>query len=67
LQKDWAEVNFIKGFIQARDEVEGSQVEILRQKALEDYKDSVFCGKTGGNPPIRGDFGETEMNFKPAN
>ena len=60
LHQDWADINFIRGFIQGRDEVEGTNVEVLRKKVMEDYKDTVFSGRTTGNPPIRGEFGEAE-------
>ena len=36
-----------------------------RDKILEDYKSSVFSGKTGGNPPVRCQLGEAEIFIKP--
>ena len=65
VQPDWKHVNFVKGFVQARDHLEGTKVEALRQKILKDYSSTVFCGKTTGSPPIRGEFGEAEINLQP--
>ena len=31
---------------------------------MEDYSDSVFCGRTTGEPPVRGPLGEAEIILK---
>ena len=59
-----ANISFIKGFVDAAQPAEGDLVEKLRAKIKEDYA-PVFAGKTGGNPPVRGIFGEAEIILKP--
>ena len=59
------EVNYVKGFVHARDECAGVEVDELRKMVLQDYKTTVFCGRTTGDPPKRGLFGEAEIHLKP--
>ena len=40
-------------------------VEERRPQILEEYADTVFSGKITGSPPVRGPFGEAEINLKP--
>ena len=61
LKEPEADIAFVKGFVQSRDEAQGSLVDTLREQVLRDYADTVFCGKTTGDPPKRGDFGEAEI------
>ena len=39
-------------------------MEELRAQLLKEYGNTVFCGKTGGDPPVRGPFGEAEIVVK---
>ena len=60
------QVCFAKGIVEAREPCEAPGVEERRLKVLEDYKDRVFRSKlTRDLPPIRGPFGEAEINLKP--
>ena len=43
----------------------GQKVEDKRQKLLQEFAASVFVGKTGGNPPKRGPYGEAEIILRP--
>ena len=45
-------IDFIKGFVGTRDPLIGGDIDSLRQRVLEDYKSTVFSGKTTGNPPL---------------
>ena len=58
LQREEAEIRFIKGFVKSRDKMEGSTVEELRKKIMEDYASSVFCGRTTGNSQKEGNLGK---------
>ena len=60
-QKD---VDFIKGFVTSRDPAEGPCVEDRKKKVMEEYSDSVFCGRTAAEPPVRGPLGESEIILK---
>ena len=40
-------------------------MECLRQKILEDFKDTVFNTEVTGPPPVRGPFGEATIVIKP--
>ena len=51
--------------METRDPITNEKVEEKRQKILEDYKSSVFSGKTTGSPPVRGPLGEAEVILKP--
>ena len=59
------EIDFIKGFVASRDVKMGECVEEIRKQLLTEYADSVFVGKTGGSPPVRGPYGEAEIILKP--
>lgn len=59
------DVDFIRGFATSGDPVQGTRVEHLRQKILQEFSTTVFCGRTGGNPPVRGPQGEAEITLKP--
>ena len=59
------DIQFIKGAIEARDPMTSPDIETLRDKIHQDYLDIVFCGITGGSPPIRGPFGEAVIKIKP--
>ena len=48
---DEKDIGFIKGFVSSRDPVGNPSIGSRRQKILDDYKHTVFCGKTDGNPP----------------
>ncbi len=50
--------------VEARDPYDSPDVDAIRQKLLEDYAGSVFQDRTGGNTPIRGPHGETEIILK---
>ena len=60
-----AEVGYIKGFVGSRDPITGPSVEDRRKAILHDFASTVFAGKTGGDPPIRGPLGEAEVQLKP--
>jgi hypothetical protein len=60
-----ADIHFVKGFVQASDSVQGSSVQQLRQKVFQDYATTVFLGKTSGDPPRRGEYGEAEIILHP--
>ena len=60
-----ADVNYIKGFVQSGEPIQGPQVETLRSQILSDYASTVFLGRTSGNPPKRGPLGEAEIILKP--
>ena len=65
LIKEKVDVNYIRGFVQSRDEVQGASVEELRKSIIQEYASTVFCGKTTGSPPKRGEYGEAEIILKP--
>ena len=58
-------INYIRGFVSTNDNLEGNEVEDLRKQIFHDFKDSVFIGQTGGNPPKRCEFGEAEIHLQP--
>lgn len=58
-------VSFIKGAIEARDPYETDHVLGLRAKILADFAGTVFDTQTGGDPPVRGPYGEAEIILKP--
>ncbi len=58
-------ISFIKGAIEARVPYEKDQVLWLRAKILADFAATVFDTQTGGNPPVRGPYGEAEIIIKP--
>ena len=60
-----AHVSFVKGFVQAGDPVEGTAIEAMRAGIFHDFKDTVFNPRTGGDPPVRGQWGEAEIVLKP--
>ena len=61
-----AQVCFTKGIVEAREPCDQPGVEERRQKVLSDFQDHVFRSKlTNEQPPIRGPFGEAEINLKP--
>ena len=60
-----AHVSFVKGFVQAGDPVEGTAIEVMRAGILHDFKDTIFNPRTGGDPPVRGQWGEAEIVLKP--
>ena len=59
------DIDFIRGAVEAREPLESAEVEVRRKRIYEAYKDTVFTGKTGGSPPIRGPFGEAVIKLKP--
>ena len=60
-----AGVSFVRGFVDTGDPLKGPDVDELRKGILEDYALTIFAGRTTGNPPKRGDFGEAEILLKP--
>ena len=66
---DWekpnSQINFIKGAIEARDPHGSEKVENARTRLFSDYTGTVFDTKTGGDPPVRGPYGEAEIILKP--
>ena len=58
-------VQFIKGFVSSGDSWQGSRVEDLRAPVLGDFQNTVFLGRTYGNPPKRCEFGEAEIELYP--
>ena len=60
-----AGVSFVRGFVDTGDPLKGPDVDELRKRILEDYALTIFAGRTTGNPPKRGDFGEAEILLKP--
>ena len=58
-------VNFVKGFVTPHDPVESPTVEAKRKAIFAEFANTVFSGKTTGNPPVRGPMGEAEINLKP--
>lgn len=65
LVREGVNVNFIKGFVSSREAMTGDRIEELRKNILGEYSDTVFCGSTGGDPPVRGPYGEAEIILKP--
>ena len=59
------EDDFIKAFVATRDVRSGNEVKEIRKQLVTEYADSVFVGRTGGSPPIRGPYGEAEIILKP--
>jgi hypothetical protein len=60
-----ASVFFTRGVIEARDPCESPEVGERKAKVLEDFKDIVFRSKLPPEiPPIRGPFGEAEINLR---
>ena len=57
-------IDFIKGFVGSKDPLKSANADDLRTKILQDYKSTVFSGKTTGNPPIRGPLGQAEIIIK---
>ena len=57
--------HFVEGVVVANRPYEGSDVESLRSKVLEEYADSVFSNKHNPDPPVRGPFGEATIQVKP--
>jgi hypothetical protein len=58
-------IQFIKGAVEARDPIEDERVEKKRDALQKEFESTVFKGVTGGNPPIRGPFGEAVIKLKP--
>ena len=65
LKEEQADIHFVKGFVQAREAIQGNLVDTLKQGILKDYATTVFLGKTSGNPPKRGILGEAAIIMKP--
>ena len=63
--EELAVVRFIKEFVASRDPLECTTVDDRRRNILEDLAHTVFCGKTDGNPPVRGELGEAEIILLP--
>ena len=59
------EVRFIKGAVEARDPIESTEVQTRRERLHQEFQNTVFSGKTGGSPPVRGPFGEAVIKLKP--
>ena len=57
--------HYVQSVVVAQEEFEGEDVQALRTKILEDYKDSVFADKHEKEPPIRGPFGEATIQLMP--
>ena len=56
---------FSRGVVLSENPLAGPEAEALRQRFLEEYKDSVFNTKVKGPPPVRGPFGEATITLKP--
>lgn len=57
------DIAFIKGFVDTSHPMTGENVQELRNSIFSDYRDTVFSGKLTGSPPIRGTFGEAEIEL----
>ena len=57
--------SFVESIVQADRPEEGDDVEDIRRRIIEDYKDSVFSNQHVANPPVRGPFGEATIEVKP--
>jgi hypothetical protein len=59
------DVCFVKGVIEAREPCDHPTVESLKEKVIADFQDKVFRSKLPPElPPVRGPFGEAEINLK---
>ena len=66
IEEETRYVRFVKGVVEARDPSEAPGVGNRRETILEEFKDRVFRSKLPPElPPIRGPFGEAEINLKP--
>ena len=57
-------INFIRGFVDSAQPMEGEMVDNLRRKICQDYGTSVFATRTGGTPPQERDFRGGRKNFE---
>lgn len=60
-----ANIASIKGGPEARETVTNPLAQELRQKLIDEFKDTALSGKYLPNPPVRGPFGEAEIWLKP--
>ena len=56
------ENRFVKNAIEARDPDDSPHVQELREKVLQEFAETVFCGKISGDPPIRGPSGKQKSS-----
>ena len=60
------QVGFVKGVVEARDPSMEHGVETRRAQVIKDFEGSVFLSKLPDElPPVRGPFGEAEINLNP--
>ena len=57
-------IEYVKGFIEARDPCNTQKVDLIRKTLLAEYAGSVFDTHTTGDPKVRGPHGLAEIILK---
>jgi hypothetical protein len=58
-------IEYVKGFIEARDPCNTQKVDLFRKTLLAEYAGTVFDTHTTGDPKVRGTHGLAEIILKP--
>ena len=58
-------IEYVKGFIEARDPCNTQKVDLIRKTLLAEYAGTVFDTHTTGDPKVRGPHGLAEIILKP--
>jgi hypothetical protein len=64
LMDEETNIDFIKGFVAARDPHVNGKVDELREAIISDFKDSVLSGICPPDPPVRGPHGLAQIWLK---